>query len=123
MSQASLFAETPSTSSTYENVITEFEISALRRLVIDEGLTTEAVSARLHETVTNALCEAATPEDYDDDEELESALHYVYGDAEVVNDAGFLEQIRCLYDCSDFETVKDWVLEAIGNLKSGEMKS
>jgi hypothetical protein len=105
--------------SNYDSVIPEAQLSELSLLVTSEGFTLEAASKELCDDVLNAL----VGDSYEEEDVKGTAAYYAKGWAEGVNDDGFEEQIRCLYDCYDFDFVKTSVLDAIAALKSAPVKS
>lgn len=98
----------------YESVIPEFRLNELCLLVTSEGFTLEDASKELRQDVDSEMLS-----DFDDDDDvIATPYHYAVGEAEVINDDGFIEQLRYLYDCNDFAIVKTLVLAAVENLKS-----
>jgi hypothetical protein len=104
---------------TYESVISEAQLNVLSLIVTRASFTLEAASAELCEDVIDAMCDDATDgEYYDEDDEVESALCYAEGKASAINNQGFDEQLRYLYDCNDMDIVTMLVRDVVANLKS-----
>ncbi len=104
---------------TYERVISDAQLNELSLIVTSAGFTLEAASAELCEDVIDAKCDEATNGDYyDDDGEVETAICCAEAKASAINNDGFDEQIRFLYDSNDFDIVKTLILAVVENLKS-----
>jgi hypothetical protein len=107
----------------YESVISEAQLNELSLMVTSEGFTLGAASEELCEDVIDAKSDDATDilnncDDDDAEEDHESVLQFAEEDASEINNDGFSEQIRYLYDHSDFDIVKTLVLVVVANLKS-----
>jgi hypothetical protein len=105
----------------YESAISEAQLNELSLLVTSQGFTLAEASEELCEEVIDAKCCLASDivndlDDDDSDDEVEHVLRRAEEGASEINNQGFQEQIRYLYDCNDFDIVKTLVLTAVENL-------
>jgi hypothetical protein len=104
----------------YESVISDDQLAELSLLVTSKGFTLAAACEELCEDVIDAESDEATAtmNELDDAAEQESFLGEHEAAAAAINNQGFEEQIRYLYDAFDFNILKTRVLEVVANLES-----